>query len=289
MSEIGPSPGRAVLRCEALVVPKGSAAECEDAHAWNAHRAVVCDGASRAFASGRWAALLARAFLVTAFDAPQGSGLQGSAPQESGPQRCAPQLLDGWLRESRGLWAEQTAQAAEVPVYIRGALARGSAATFVGVDTRDVSSPHAGAGPLLEYRAFAVGDSCLFHLRDGRPTELFPLDRPDQFDTHPDLVPTRAEALESLAPVLRCTEGACGPDDVLLLMTDALAQWALEAAAEHGTTVWTFLEHAPRDEFGVRVQELRSSRAMKEDDVSLVRCRAVATARAVAGAPATVS
>ncbi|MFG2552668.1 hypothetical protein ACGFWF_22330 [Streptomyces sp. NPDC048581] len=271
---MGPSPGRAVLRCEALVVPKGSAAECEDAHAWNAHRAVVCDGASRAFASGRWAALLARAFLVTALDGPWGS---------------EPRLLDGWLRESRGLWAEQTAQAAEVPVYIRGALARGSAATFLGVDTRDVSPSHAGARPLLEYRAFAVGDSCLFHLRDGRPTVLFPLDRPDQFDTHPDLVPTRAEALESLAPVLRCTEGACGPDDVLLLMTDALAQWALEAAAEHGATVWTFLEHAPQDEFGVRVKELRASRAMKEDDVSLVRCRAVATARAVAGAPVTVS
>ncbi|NUP17231.1 MAG: hypothetical protein HOZ81_14205 [Streptomyces sp.] len=273
MSENGPLPGRAVLLCEALVVPKGSAAECEDAHAWNAHRAAVCDGASRAFASGRWATLLARAFLVTALD---------------GPDRSGPEALDGWLHESRGLWAEQTAQAAEVPVYIRGALARGSAATFVGVDTRDVTSARAGTGPLMEYRAFAVGDSCLFHLREGRPTELFPLDRPDQFDTHPDLVSTRAEAPESLAPVLRTTEGACGPDDVLLLMTDALAQWALEAAAEHGSTVWTFLERAEPDEFGVRVRELRASREMKEDDVSLVRCRAVATARAVAPTPTAV-
>ncbi|WP_158751623.1 hypothetical protein [Streptomyces bicolor] len=274
MSEDGPVPGRAVLLCEALVVPKGRAAECEDAHAWNAHRAAVCDGASRAFASGRWAALLARTFLVTALDGPDPSGAQ---------------VLDRWLHESRGLWAEQTAQTAEVPVYIRGALARGSAATFVGVDTRDVSSTRAGTGPLMEYRAFAVGDSCLFHLREGRPTVLFPLDRPDRFDTHPDLVPTRAEVLESLAPVLRITEGACGPDDVLLLMTDALAQWALEAAAESGSTVWTFLEHASRDEFDVRVRELRASRAMKEDDVSLVRCRAVATARAAARTPAQAS
>ncbi|MFE0250057.1 hypothetical protein [Streptomyces sp. NPDC059010] len=265
MSDNGPPPGHAVLLCEALVVPKGSAAECEDAHAWNAHRAAVCDGASRAFASGRWATLLARAFLVTELD---------------GPDRSGPEALDGWLHESRGLWAQQTTQSAEAPVYIRGALARGSAATFVGVDTRDVTSTRVGTGPLMEYRAFAVGDSCLFHLREGRPTELFPLDRPDQFDTHPDLVSTRAEASASLAPVLRTTEGACGPDDVLLLMTDALAQWALEAAAdEHGSTVWTFLEQAGSDEFGVRVRELRASRAMKEDDVSLVRCRVVATAR----------
>ena len=256
-----------MLRCEALVVPKGRAAECEDAHAWNTRRAAVCDGASRAFASGRWAALLARAFLATELDGSQGEETVGEGAR----------VLDGWLSESRGLWAEQTAQGADVPVYIRGALARGSAATFVGVDTRDVSSRHPGAGPLLEYRAFAVGDSCLFHLREGHPTALFPLDRPDQFDTHPSLVPTRAEALQSLARVLRCTSGACGPHDVLLLLTDALAQWALEAAAEPGSGVWRFLEHAGEDEFGVRVRELRAARAMKEDDVSLVRCRVVPT------------
>jgi hypothetical protein len=283
LSEAGRPPERAVLRCEALVVPKGRAAECEDAHAWNTHRAAVCDGASRAFASGRWAALLARAFLATELDGPQGDVIQGAGARAEGSP-----VLDGWLEESRGLWARQTAHSADLPVYIRGALARGSAATFLGVVTRDISSRHPGAGPLLEYRAFAVGDSCLFHLREGRPTALFPLDRPDQFDTHPALVPTRAEALGSLARVLRCASGACGPHDVLLLLTDALAQWALEAAAESGSGVWTFLEHAGEDEFAVKVRQLRAARAMKEDDVSLVRCRAVAT-DLVNGTPAEVS
>lgn len=252
-------------------MPKGRARECEDAHAWNAHRAVVCDGASRAFASGRWAALLARAFL---------------AAELGDPNHLGPGILDGWLERARTMWAEETAQAADAPVYVRGALARGSAATFLGVDTEDVGSRLPGSSPLLAYRAFAVGDSCLFHLREGRPTAVFPLERPDQFDTHPPLVPTRAESLRSLAGVLRSTSGACGPDDILLLTTDALAQWVLESAAVDGA-VWTFLEHAGADEFAVRVRELRRTRAMKEDDVSLVRCRPVSTAAAPEGLPPT--
>ncbi|MER6127018.1 hypothetical protein ABT173_31400, partial [Streptomyces sp. NPDC001795] len=173
---------------------------------------------------------------------------------------------------------DQTAQKADAPLYIRGALARGSAATFLGVATRAMGSRREAAAPLLEYRAFAVGDSCLFHLREGQPTVVFPLQRPDEFDTHPALVSTREEPLGSLAGVLRLTSGACGPDDVLLLMTDALAQWALESAAESGA-VWEFLEHARPDEFTAEVRELRRSRAMREDDVSLVRCRAVSTVR----------
>ncbi|MER6129076.1 hypothetical protein ABT173_42275, partial [Streptomyces sp. NPDC001795] len=80
MNGTGPQAARAVLRCEALVVPKDRAGECEDAHAWNTHRAAVCDGASRAFASGRWATLLARAFLTADLD---------------GADRDAPEVLDG--------------------------------------------------------------------------------------------------------------------------------------------------------------------------------------------------
>ncbi|MGI5400592.1 hypothetical protein ACQEVG_14260 [Streptomyces sp. CA-135486] len=270
MNELGPPPTRTVLRCEALVVPKGRASECEDAHAWNAHRAAVCDGASRAFASGRWATVLAQEFLVTELDLSGGKETR---------------VLDGWLAQIRRRWDEQTASATDVPVYVRDALARGSAATFLGVETHDVSSDLPGATPLLEYRAFAVGDSCLFHLRDGWPVEVFPLDRAEQFDTHPALVPTRAELLGSLERVLRLTSGVCGPDDTLLLATDALAEWALRSAGGC-SGVWTFLEGADEAEFDARVRDLREKRMMTADDVSLIRCRAVSTTSAAADAGA---
>jgi hypothetical protein len=227
--------------------------QCDDAWAVapDRNRFAAADGASDSFRSGRWAQQLADAFVQAPFAA--------AAAASDHPNGAASRLaFDEWIRPFREGWARATDEEWDrLPWYAQRKAAKGGHTTLVGLE-------------LLgdRWTAVAVGDSCLFHLRDGRLLVPFPLDDPAQFDTSPDLIPTEAPNQDRASPVLRSAEGDVRQSDVFILATDALACWALGTQAKDP---WQTLT-AVRDDgaFEQLVAILRKEQAVRNDDMTLL-------------------
>ncbi|GHD08633.1 hypothetical protein GCM10010334_62130 [Streptomyces finlayi] len=236
---------------------KSPAEPSEDAAAFDLGRGRIAlsDGASRALGSREWARCLVQTFVAEP------------------PSELTDATVRAWAAAAGREWTASLEIPDDAPPYVRDAAARGSFATLLGIVV-DPAPPGANS---VWWRAVAVGDTCLFALRDEMVVEAFPLDSADQFGSVPDLVPTSGPEWENSLTELRTTRGSCGPGDVLLLMTDALAKWAL-GRAPHGGDVWRFLSRVVPDELENTVCALWARGELEQDDVTLVRCRAAVTA-----------
>lgn len=120
------------------------------------------------------------------------------------------------------------------------------------------------------WHAFAIGDTCLFQIRDDTLHLAFPLAESAAFDSTPLLLssnPARNLRVWDHAQVLN---GSFKPGDMLLLMTDAIAKWFL-SEIEAGAKPWHTLGAVNRQaEFGVLVTQLRAAHYLKNDDTSLI-------------------
>ena len=216
-----------------------SADECEDAWAVDADvsRVAVADGATESAYPGVWARLLVERFT--------------SEPGE----------WPGWIAEVQPGWLEAVTQTPPVPWFVEQSLARGAFATFLGVSFAEDSAD-----------AIAVGDSCLFHVRDDYLERSFPLEKSSEFGNTPWLVGSRTSPDE----VPRRRGMSCRIDlmagDRLWLMTDALARWFL-VEKEAGRRPWAVLAalgDRPDDEWAAWVEGLRDARELRNDDTTIV-------------------
>jgi hypothetical protein len=233
------------VRCLSFRLPRRgySAEECDDALACDPEkgRFAVADGAAESAQSGLWARLLVEAFA-------SGEGLPA---------------WPGWVAGVQARWASLASPEPEAPVpwYLEGRHRQGAFATFLGV---------ALDGP--SWLAVAVGDSCLFHVRNGRLEAAFPLERSSQFDNAPWLIGSRTDP--DKVPLERgaVLGGEARPGDRLWLMTDALARWFLQER-EAGGRPWVELEglaDAPEGAFAAWVEGQREVRKLRNDDTTLV-------------------
>lgn len=231
-------------------VPKlgNSDAEWEDAaaHSERLGRFAVADGAAAAYHAGLWSHLLVRHFIT--------------APAFPGELH----ELEQMVATAAVQWHDLTRVDAQAPYYVRHAQERGSHATFLGVEIL----------PSGHYRAVAVGDSCLFQLRQGEPLAVFPVERPEDFDYHPELIAT--SGLDG-ARVSRL-DGRTAEGDVLLASTDAVAEWLMRTHRSGDSTVIDGLlgELGGLDEFVARARQVG---ALHNDDVAVVRCAHVGARR----------
>lgn len=219
----------------------GSAAgENEDALAVDeaAGRAAVCDGASEGWASGPWAAALARAFVA---DPPQ------------------PPSFEAWLAAARTSAAPAPAAASW---YAEEKQAQGAFSTLLGFSL----SPARDGG--TKFHAVAVGDTALFQLRGGGQIACFPLEDSAMFSNVPNLVGSVPEAG---LPEPEWFAGRAEPGDRFYVATDALAEWCLREH-ERGGCPWPALDAALESDaaFAEFVGSLRRNRAMKNDDATLL-------------------
>jgi len=224
--------------------------EWEDGCALSEHRGrfAVTDGASSSYRAGEWARQVASAFI------------------DGGPAALEPGPFDEWLagiaaRHER----ENPPASSDSPSawYVSEAAARGSFCTFLGLEIRS-------DGTRTRWRASAVGDSCAFHVRDGVLLSAFPLDDATAFGTTPPLVSSLPHGTSNGGRAVQSIVGDAIDGDVLILATDAVAEWAL------GSTfvgVWTLLSALPAAALGRLVDELRGSEEMVNDDVTVVRCQ----------------
>jgi hypothetical protein len=273
------------VRTRAFHVPKHGNAEAEYEDAFfpenEVHREVTefrcaaADGATESAFSGLWAQLLVRGF-----------GRRRLRVQQL-------QFVGLSIHESKR--ASETPQ--EAPLAAHAATAPG-AAPAVDADDDDpgetdahwldpapavllpaqCSSEEAAAPETAttgHWRALAIGDTCLFHVRGEELVQVGPLQKSDEFDSRPVLLASRGpQQLAGSDTHVRMLGGTWQGRDTFYLVTDALAKWILEQH-ENGVSPWQVLQELGTDDeevpFERLVADLRSSKALHNDDTTLLR------------------
>lgn len=221
------------------------AEEYEDACAGDpaTGRFAVADGASESSFANIWAKLLVEGYV-----------------QPSARKTAA----DNWLAPLRKQWAKQV-DGRELPWYAEEKREQGAFATFLGL--RIVRSPEERGG---RWKASAVGDSCMFQVRDDILLACFPLARSADFDTRPALIGSRPMK-NDVRPKLEW--GRWQPGDWFFLMTDALAQWFLARHEEKRkpwrSLLWRLTQKNGEAELTAYLEKLRDGKELKNDDVTL--------------------
>ncbi len=232
------------LSVSAFWAPKAgsTAEEWEDAFCCDPDhgRFSVADGASECSFSALWARLLVEGYVARP---PDGSNLRD------------------WLRPLQEEWARGT-NGRELPWYAEEKARSGAFSSLLGLHL----DPDTGG-----WHAVAVGDSCLFAVREGRLVTAFPLSRGVEFHSRPLLLASAARSNDGVWSAVREAAGRFDPGDLLLLMTDALAAWFV-AEAELRRRPWAALAKIDSQEDFERFLELmRAGRSMRNDDVTLVQ------------------
>jgi hypothetical protein len=242
--------------------------ECQDALAGDAERGrfAIADGAAESPYSALWAQLLVEEFVRQNERWPNWANWLPTLQERWSAAICQPASA---LRPPLVSSAENGWRLAEggVPWYLEPGLYQGAFATFLGVVIEEQN-----------WFAVAVGDSCLFQVRQDELISTFPVFRAADFSNAPWLVGSRTSPSE--VPYKNGLQqlGVCQPRDRLWLMTDALAQWFL-IQAESGAKPWLALEsllHASADEnaaqqaFAAWIEALRATRQLRNDDVALL-------------------
>jgi hypothetical protein len=254
-------------------------AECQDASAGDPERGrfAIADGAAESPYAALWARLLVDEFVrqsqrlspwadwlpsLQARWAAEVARLTGTLPgqgEASSLLPLAPSVQAGW----HGGWTGENG----VPWYLEPGLLQGAFATFLGLVIEEEG-----------WHALAVGDSCLFQVRQGELVRSFPITRAADFGNAPWLVGSRTSPGEVPLKYGVQTQGDWVPRDRFWLMTDALAQWFL-GRVEAGGKPWLVLDpllhnaggvDAASEAFAAWVEGLRAARQLRNDDVTLL-------------------
>ena len=252
----GNAPGEWQDGASGGVIPDGTGAP---------HRArfVVLDGATTAYDPVRWVDQLVRSF------APPPGGPAGSG-RAQGP-RLEPAAMRAWFAEMQERWAKDVRDFDSI-IEERKFAEVGSFATLLGFEIYGLD------GPEPYWRAVALGDTVLFHVRAGRLIAAFPPLGPEDFGTLPDGVHTLPASLDKMTERLLLGGGVLEAGDFLFAATDAMAQWILRTIQRGEAKVWdTLTTLAHPDVFAQLIADQRKEqdglRRLKNDDVTLMRLR----------------
>lgn len=147
-------------------------------------------------------------------------------------------------------------------------MAKGSFSTLLGV-TFVNTTPEGGY-----WRAYSVGDSCLFQLRDNI-IESFPMNASSSFGNSPDLLSSNPAYNQELESKVKVKTGYFLFGDSFYLMTDAIANWFLTQIAEEKRPWVTLEEFVTIDYDGLNeyVNHLREENMLKNDDITIARVK----------------
>jgi hypothetical protein len=217
--------------------------EDEDAAAGDGARGrfAVADGATESAFAGDWSRLLAEAFVL---------------------DPLLPAGWKAWLPKVRGRWQENVG-ARDMPWYLEEKAEQGAFAAFLGLE---IAPAEVGGG--WHWKAIAVGDCCLFHLRGPELLCSFPVEAAAEFNSTPALIGSRSKEL----PRDHRARGRARAGDTFLLVSDALGQWALRRQEQNRSPWRELLElfARPEPDFAPWIEDRRERKELRNDDVTLV-------------------
>lgn len=218
--------------------------EYEDACAANpaSGRFALADGASESSFANLWARLLVQGFVTA----------RGKTTLN-------------WLAPLQQQWAESVDHLA-LDWFGEEKREQGAFATFLGLVLQT------GQTAESRWRAVAVGDCCLFQVRQNQLLTAFPATGAADFNNRPRLLGSRARGGRDGLAQARRAAGKWRPGDRFFLMTDALAEWFLHRQ-ERQRQPWESLRRRltePNGALTAYLEQLRRRQELKNDDVTLL-------------------
>lgn len=214
--------------------------------------AAIADGVTSGIFSRQWARILTRAAV------------------EDWPNPSDEERFPQWLVQLRGQW-EAEIDTSGLAWYQRAKLREGGFSTLVWLrllenddlrDGREQSSAE----------VMAIGDSCLFQVRDDEMLEAFPVDTARAFDSSP-LVLGSVDLNRDDQLQFERLEISCNAGDLLVLCTDAVAAWALQRHEQGDPVPWSGYWDMSPEAWAAEVCDLRMHSKMRYDDATIVLLR----------------
>jgi hypothetical protein len=248
-----PKDGNAPSEWEDAAGWSGAARSGPPAAAPDRARFAVADGASEGFDSRGWVSELVASFLA--------------ADRDGGRPLLGRRAMRDWCERRQDAWAAASPLSTD-DIVRRKQTEEGSYATFLGCELTGLD------GPVPRWRAVALGDTVLFHVRADALRAKVPDLGPRDFGLHPDVVHSFPSQLDAMAARMIFADGSLLPGDMLLAATDALAHWIVKADAGQEKLLWPFLAAVSHPAAFARfVRDQRRSSEMHNDDVTLLRIR----------------
>jgi Protein phosphatase 2C len=225
-----------------------SVTECEDAFAYKSAKTVltlaIADGATESSFAKEWATLLTTSLMDF-----KDFSIENLVSK-------LPALRKQWLLEATKV---------PLPWYAEAKLERGAFSTLLGV-WLDLKTH--------QFQSMAIGDCCLFQIRNDALILTFPNWQADDFSNNPFLLSTKSiDDAELPNYIHEIKEQSLVAGDKILLMSDALAHWFVRECAKD-TKPWHFLFGFSGEKgiliFEKWLNERRIAQNIKNDDTTLL-------------------
>lgn len=244
-----------IPRIESLVVPKKgySQDECEDSlHIHPSHcepvynyKFAVADGATESSFSKEWAQL-----LTSSIQTKKNINVNYFL-------NFLPSLQETWRANvfSRPL-----------PYYAEAKALQGAFSTLLALQ---INIKH------FNYKSCAIGDCCLFHIRDSLMIKCFPINESEEFGNNPFLISSINSQNVDIKDYFKELEGDFLHGDQFFLLSDAIANWFLKEYEDNKkpweTVNKLFIDKIlDKDIFVKWIDEQRDARLIKNDDISII-------------------
>jgi hypothetical protein len=239
----------------------------QDAFQVDAARGIVAlaDGVSSALFSRQWAAILA------------------AAAAADFPDPGQPDDFARWLAEQRAAWSAQI-DTTSLAWFQKAKLPAGAFSTLLWIRVSPSDGDEPGAFGAYHLQGHAVGDTCLFHARHGEILRTFPLQTAAEFEASPAALGSVDLNRDQNVQFHRL-DVACYNEDLLVLCTDAIAEWAIRSAESGSPPNWEQYWDMDCSQWQAEIGELRQSRQMRYDDATLLLLRVVEKAAESAPPP----
>lgn len=210
----------------------------------------VTDGASEGMLSGQWAQILAKAYC--------------RETDASGLDELLVRAHDSWSRWRSHYLARRVRENRPLQWFEEPGFERGAFSTLLGLDL----SGNARAG---QWQGLAVGDSCLFQVRNDDLVHTFPIEEAALFGNRPFLIASNTRLNNHIDQHTFSSAGEWQSGDCFYLMTDALAHWFMRET-EQSRMPWETLhaQLAQPDQLEGWITSLRQGQHMRNDDVTLL-------------------
>lgn len=217
----------------------------------------IADGATETSFSGLWARMLVRSYCKG---------------------ELAKSKMQKTLSSLQRKWLDVVSQK-PLPWFAETKIQSGAFSSLVGLTIYHSAMDKRG---LPQWQAIAIGDSCLFQVRDDKLITSFPLNDSEQFNNSPSLLSSNQAANVELEKNIIHKTGTLVEGDTFYLMTDALACWFLQEYESNRKpwADWSRILYADcvdndlsdqQIRFSNWIADLRTSRLIRNDDVTSLR------------------
>lgn len=210
----------------------------------------VVDGATESLFARQWSQCLSQSFYKGA--------------EELNPRLFSKRFFWDCVAHARKRFTEIAQVADDAPWYIRKK-AQQAASAAIAVILIDIAHSR--------WKAFGIGDVCIFHYSANLSRLVWPLSHHQQFTTTPDLVESLAWPSERVLLQEKKFQGIQA-NDILLIATDTLAAWMLQNDNQplswiNLNIVAPLLARPDNDTFQSLMATFRNDK-MRNDDVTLI-------------------